>query len=109
MDRKYPENSEKEGILLGITMDTSTFTSNPSPTPPTESQNTLSVSTSSEKNPGSTQTSLLPHGEEPVIHHTKNLYPIVRHTILVVCILFFIVLIMFLIHQNGKSIYDNGI
>lgn len=45
----------------------------------------------------------------PVIHHTKNLYPVVRHTILVAVVLLFITLIIFLMHQNGKSIYDNGI
>lgn len=45
----------------------------------------------------------------PVIHHTKNLYPVVRHTVLVICVVFLIALIVLLVHQNGKSIYDNGI
>lgn len=45
----------------------------------------------------------------PVIHHTKNLYPLVRHVLLIICILFSLALILLLIHQNGKSIYDNGI
>ena len=45
----------------------------------------------------------------PVIHHTKNLYPIVRHVILVLTVLFFALCILFLMHQNGKSIYDKGI
>jgi hypothetical protein len=49
-----------------------------------------------------------PEGK-PVIRHTKNLYPVVRHTILIAIILLFITLIVFLMHQNGKSIYDNGI
>jgi hypothetical protein len=43
------------------------------------------------------------------VHHTKNLYPFVRHTLLVICVLFSLLLILFLMHQNGKSIYDNGI
>jgi hypothetical protein len=45
----------------------------------------------------------------PMIHHTKNLYPLVRHILLVICVLFSVALIILLIHQNGKSIYDNGI
>lgn len=52
--------------------------------------------------------SATPEGK-PVIRHTKNLYPIVRHTLLIVIVLLFITLIIFLMHQNGKSIYDNGI
>ncbi len=44
-----------------------------------------------------------------VIHHTKNLYPIVRHIILLLFVLISLTLILLLIHQNGKSIYDNGI
>lgn len=47
--------------------------------------------------------------DAPVTHHTKNLYPTVRHTILVIVVIFFVALILFLMHQNGKSIYDNGI
>lgn len=49
-----------------------------------------------------------PEGK-PVIHHTKNLYPIVRHTILIAIVLLCATLIIFLMHQNGKSIYDNGL
>jgi hypothetical protein len=45
----------------------------------------------------------------PVVHHTKNLYPLVRHTLLIICVLFSLALILLLMHQNGKSIYDNGI
>ncbi len=46
---------------------------------------------------------------KPIIHRTKNLYPVVRHVILVIIVLLFITLIIFLMHQNGKSIYDNGL
>lgn len=46
---------------------------------------------------------------KPIIHHTRNLYPVVRHTLLIVFILLGITLIIFLMHQNGKSIYDNGL
>lgn len=40
---------------------------------------------------------------------TLNLYPILRHTFLTLCILLAIAIILFLIYQNGKSIYDKGI
>ena len=46
---------------------------------------------------------------QSTVHHTKNLYPVVRHTLLIICVLFSIALIILLMHQNGKSIYDNGI
>lgn len=42
-------------------------------------------------------------------HQKKNLYPAVRHILLVICVLFALAFIVFLMHQNGKSIYDNGI
>jgi hypothetical protein len=47
--------------------------------------------------------------EISLVHHTKNLYPVVRHILLIICILFSITLILLLMHQNGKSIYDNGL
>jgi hypothetical protein len=49
-----------------------------------------------------------PEGK-PVIQHTKNLYPIVRHSILIICVVLCALVIIFLMIQNGKSIYDNGI
>ncbi len=52
--------------------------------------------------------SAAPSGK-PIIHHTRNLYPVVRHIILIVLILLFAALIVFLMIQNGKSIYENGI
>ena len=42
-------------------------------------------------------------------HIKKNAYPAVRHILIVTCVLFALSLIIFLIHQNGKSIYDNGL
>jgi hypothetical protein len=39
----------------------------------------------------------------------RNIYPYVRHVFLACIILFAIAAIVFLIYQNGKSIYDNGI
>lgn len=42
-------------------------------------------------------------------HHKKNLYPVARHILLVACILFALCLIIFLVHQNGKSIYEHGV
>jgi hypothetical protein len=42
-------------------------------------------------------------------HHLKNVYPTMRHIILVVSILLALTVLMFLIHQNGKSIYEHGV
>lgn len=58
--------------------------------------------------------STFPPGNPPLIdhqemHHKKNIYPSLRHTILVAFVLLTICVIAFLIHQNGKSIYDNGL
>ncbi len=39
----------------------------------------------------------------------RNLYLTARHILLVALVLLGLSLIVFLIHQNGKSIYDNGI
>ncbi len=75
-------------------------------TPPLQ-ENQTEHTHSSEENGGAPV--LLSPNEASVIYHTKNLYPAVRHIMLVVCVLFFIVLTLFLVHQNGKSIYDNGI
>lgn len=52
--------------------------------------------------------SATPEGH-PIVRHTKNLYPVVRHTLLLIFILLCIAFIIFLILQNGKSIYDNGL
>lgn len=38
-----------------------------------------------------------------------NLFPMFRHLFLTICILFTLAIIAFLIYQNGKNIYDNGI
>ncbi len=46
---------------------------------------------------------------EEVSEDTFNVYPIIRHIFLTLCILLAIVIILFLIYQNGKSIYDKGI
>ena len=42
-------------------------------------------------------------------HKKKNLYPIVRHIFLVTAVLCALSIIIFLMYQNGKSIYDNGL
>jgi hypothetical protein len=42
-------------------------------------------------------------------HHKKNIYPIARHTLLILTLILCVCIILFLIHQNGKSIYDNGL
>jgi ABC-type phosphate transport system permease subunit len=38
-----------------------------------------------------------------------NIYPALRHLFLIICILLTLAIIVFLIYQNGKSIYENGI
>lgn len=43
-------------------------------------------------------------GEESI-----NIYPAIRHLFLTFCILLAISIIIFLIYQNGKSIYDKGL
>lgn len=45
----------------------------------------------------------------PASHLKKNIYPMARHLLLIVAIAFGVSIILFLIHQNGKSIYDNGL
>jgi hypothetical protein len=42
-------------------------------------------------------------------HSKKNLYPYIRHILLASAILCAFAVIIFLMYQNGKSIYDNGI
>jgi type IV secretory pathway component VirB8 len=43
------------------------------------------------------------------VHPVKNVYPIARHVILILCVLMFLAVIVLLMLLNGKSIYDNGI
>lgn len=38
-----------------------------------------------------------------------NLHIVARHIFLILCVLLTIFIFLFLIYQNGKSIYDNGI
>lgn len=47
--------------------------------------------------------------KNPDLHTEKNLYPTVRRIFLNVAILFALSVILFLIYQNGKSIYEHGI
>jgi hypothetical protein len=42
-------------------------------------------------------------------HKIKNFYPEARHILLVVFVLLCLCIIFFLVHQNGKSIYENGL
>lgn len=64
--------------------------------------------TQSQENSSNTQGSTLTT-PSPSPHHLKNVYPTMRHIILVVSILLAVAVIMFLIHQNGKSIYEHGV
>ena len=47
-------------------------------------------------------------GEPHPIHHTKNLYPTVRHTVLIIFVLVALFMIVFLVNENGRRIYENG-
>lgn len=47
--------------------------------------------------------------EHETHHHIKNIYPTMRHLILVMFVLIALFIILFLMHQNGKSIYEHGI
>lgn len=38
-----------------------------------------------------------------------NLYPILRTTLIILCVLIVLGITAFLIYQNGKSIYDKGL
>lgn len=42
-------------------------------------------------------------------HKVKNLYPAVRHILLIILVLFTLIFLVFLMHQNGRSIYEHGI
>jgi hypothetical protein len=53
------------------------------------------------------QTETPPPETQP--HSKKNVYPAVRHILIIALVLFALSIMIFLIHQNGKSIYDNGI
>ena len=57
--------------------------------------------------------------EESVLHNKTtdgiddqgvfNIYPVIRHIFLTLCVLLTIAIILFLLYQNGKSIYDKGL
>lgn len=49
--------------------------------------------------------------EEIVVeeNNASTLRPMIRHLLLTLCILLTISIILFLIYQNGKSIYDKGL
>lgn len=47
--------------------------------------------------------------ENNELHQKKNIYPLVRHIFIIAVTLATISIVIFLIYQNGKSIYDNGL
>ncbi len=48
--------------------------------------------------------------EEKTVEETKiNIYPVIRHIFLITSLLLAFSIIVFLIYQNGKSIYVQGI
>ena len=42
-------------------------------------------------------------------HKKRNIYPLVRHVFIIAFTLAILAIVIFLIYQNGKSIYDNGL
>jgi hypothetical protein len=53
-----------------------------------------------------------PHAEKvraDTKHEEINLYPTLRTLFLVACVIITIAVALFLIYQNGKSIYETGI
>lgn len=51
----------------------------------------------------------IPALETKPVEQEVNAYPTLRRTLFWLIILFFVVLTVLLVYQNGKSIYDNGI
>ena len=98
VDKTLLKHLQKEGILYGI-MESSL---------PINTITTISGVTQ-EKNQQNQQMSVQQTQDLPVAIHKKNIYPSVRHTLLIACVLLTFCIIIFLIHQNGKSIYENGI
>ena len=47
--------------------------------------------------------------EKNAYHTETNLYPTIRTVLLSLCVILTISLVLFLIYQNGKSLYANGI
>jgi hypothetical protein len=56
-----------------------------------------------------TAPAVAPIGGENIYHTETNVYPSLRTTFLVILILISLCIIFFLIYQNGKSIYANGL
>lgn len=84
-----------------------TSTNSPNPTPKIEP-----IPKGENAAPTPTETLVNSREEEratPTTEHKKNIYSTGRHLLLICCILFGLCLIIFLVHQNGKSIYENGL
>ncbi len=48
-------------------------------------------------------------GNEEHPHHQRNVYQRIRHIFLIISVLCALSIIIFLMYQNGKIIYDNGL
>lgn len=46
---------------------------------------------------------------ENIYHKDTNIYPMMRTTILAICFIITVCIVLFLIYQNGRSIYESGI
>ncbi len=62
-----------------------------------------------QESPSPVNTSTPAQAETQTTHEEINLYPTLRTLFLVMCVLFTIAVVLFLIYQNGKSIYETGI
>jgi hypothetical protein len=50
-----------------------------------------------------------PTSPENEVDKDINVYPVLRHVFLIFCILLTVLIVFFLMYQNGKSIYENGL
>lgn len=57
----------------------------------------------------STQNTQIPPQEKNTYYVEKNIYPTLRRIFLIICVLITVGSALFLIYQNGKSIYESGI
>lgn len=101
-------NTSQERVYYRYLAMDNTSTNIQSPKEPTQdssSPTSVVITTSSPINPSVNEAS----PSVAPVHDVKNLYPTARHIIIVSCVLFSFLLIIFLMHQNGKSIYENGL
>lgn len=55
------------------------------------------------------EASTQPTSEKNTFHQKRNIYPLVRHVFIIAVALATVSIVIFLIYQNGQSIYDKGL